>query len=267
MITFANAKINIGLQVLHRRDDGYHELETVFYPLKIFDVLEVVEARETRLIPSGLPIPADGQDNLCLKAYHLLQREYDLPPVQIYLHKTIPIGAGLGGGSADAAFLLKLVNEKFNLGLSESELMRFALQLGADCSFFIHNKPVLATGIGDVFSDIAVDLSPYRLIVIKPAIHVSTKEAYSAVTPDSRGRQLASAIALPVEEWRDAIVNDFEVGIFSKHPQIKALKVLLYEQGAIFAAMSGSGSSVYGLFKEKVKLSGLNQAYTVFHVD
>lgn len=267
MITFANAKINIGLQVLHRRDDGYHELETVFYPLKIFDVLEVVEAPETRLIPSGLPIPGNGQDNLCLKAYYLLQREYDLPPVQIYLHKTIPIGAGLGGGSADAAFLLKLVNEKFNLGLSESELMRYALQLGADCSFFIHNKPVLATGIGDVFKDITVDLSPYRLIVIKPTIHVSTKEAYSAVTPDSRGRQLAAAIALPVEEWRDAIVNDFEAGIFSKHPQIKALKTLLYEQGAIFAAMSGSGSSVYGLFKEKVTLSGLNQGYTVFHVD
>lgn len=267
MVTFANAKINIGLQVLHRRDDGYHELETVFYPLKIFDVLEVVEASETRLIPSGVSIPGDGQDNLCLKAYHLLQREYDLPPVQIYLHKTIPIGAGLGGGSADAAFLLKLVNEKFNLGLSASELMRFALQLGADCSFFIHNKPVLATGIGDVFNDITVDLSPYRLIVIKPEINVSTKEAYSAVTPDSKGRQLASAMALPVEEWRDAIVNDFETGIFAKYPEIRAIKDFLYENGAVFAAMSGSGSAVYGLFNEQVRLHGLNPAYTVFYVD
>ncbi len=267
MVAFANAKINIGLQVLRRREDGYHDLETVFYPLKVHDVLEVVEANETQFIPSGLPIPGDEQDNLCLKAYRLLQRAYDLPPVHIYLHKTIPIGAGLGGGSADAAFLLKLIGEQFKLGLNESQLIAYARKLGADCAFFIRNRPVLATGIGDQFLDVALDLSPYQLVLVKPDTHVPTGEAYRAVTPNPVGRQLTAPIALPVEEWRHAIINDFETGIFSKYPEIGALKAFLYENGAVFAAMSGTGSAVYGLFKEKVTLSGLDPKYTVFYVD
>lgn len=267
MVTFANAKINIGLQVLHRREDGYHDLETAFYPVKVYDVLEVIEANEMQFIPSGLPIPSDGDDNLCLKAYDLLRRAYDLPPVHIYLHKTIPIGAGLGGGSADAAFLLKLVSEKFKLGLNESQLITYARQLGADCAFFIRNKPVFATGIGDLFQDVTLDLSIYQLVLVKPGIHIATAEAYAAVVPNPRGRQLMAAIARPVEEWRDIVVNDFETGIFAKYPDIKALKDFLYEKGAIFAAMSGSGSSVYGLFKEQVVLSGLDSKYTIFYVD
>ncbi|SEL07370.1 4-(cytidine 5'-diphospho)-2-C-methyl-D-erythritol kinase [Parapedobacter koreensis] len=267
MVTFANAKINIGLQVLNRRDDGYHNLETVFYPLKIYDILEVVEASETRFIASGLPIPGDSNNNLCLKAYQLLQAAYDLPPVAIYLHKTIPIGAGLGGGSADAAFLLKLLNSTFGLGLDELQLIAYARQLGADCAFFIRNTPVLATGIGDVFQEVAIDLSAYQLVLVKPDVHVSTGEAYRTVTLHPEGRQLAASIVRPVATWRDTIFNDFEPGIFAAHPEIGVLKNLLYEKGAMYASMSGSGSSVYGLFSESVRLPELDALGQVFYMD
>ncbi|PPL04705.1 4-(cytidine 5'-diphospho)-2-C-methyl-D-erythritol kinase [Parapedobacter indicus] len=267
MIAFANAKINIGLQVLSRREDGYHQLETVFYPLKMYDVLEVVEATDTRFIPSGIPIPGDAKDNLCLRAYRLLAEAYDLPPVCIYLHKTIPIGAGLGGGSADAAFLLTLLNDKFELGLAESQLLGYARRLGADCAFFIRNTPVLATGIGDVFEDIEVDLSGYHVVVVKPPVHVSTAEAYRAVTPDPASRQLKSAISHPVATWRDAIVNDFEAGIFAVHPVIATIKENLYQSGALFASMSGSGSAVYGLFNKSVQLTELEVDNKVFYIE
>ena len=267
MVTFPNAKINIGLQVLSRREDGYHNLETVFYPINLCDVLEIVEAGEVRFFPSGLAIPDDGAENLCVRAYRLLQLDYDLPPVHIYLHKVIPIGAGLGGGSSDAAFLLKLVNQYFGLGLDEGQLMGYARKLGADCAFFIRNAPVLATGIGDVFQEVELDLSAYRMVLVKPDIHVSTAMAYAAVRPDPEGRRLAGAIGAPVETWRGSVVNDFEKGIFAAHPEVAAIKQLLYERGAVFAAMSGSGSSVYGLFGEDVALDGLDDSYTVFHLN
>ncbi|RQP17811.1 4-(cytidine 5'-diphospho)-2-C-methyl-D-erythritol kinase [Parapedobacter defluvii] len=266
MVAFANAKINIGLQVLSRREDGYHNLETIFYPVNIYDVLEVVEAPDTRFIPSGIPIPGGGQDNLCLRAYRLLSESHDLPPVHIYLHKTIPIGAGLGGGSADAAFLLKLLNTMFALGLSESQLTGYARQLGADCPFFIRNTPVLATGIGDVFEAVRVDLSEYHLVLVTPRVHVSTAAAYRGVTPDPKGRQLKTAITHPVATWRDTIVNDFETGIFALHPEIAAVKRKLYENGAVFASMSGSGSSVYGLFSKPVKIVDMEKDNQVFYV-
>jgi len=266
MIAFANAKINIGLQVLSRREDGYHNLETVFYPLKLYDVVEVVEAPDMRFIPSGIPVPGDGRDNLCLRAYRLLSETHDLPPVHIYLHKAIPIGAGLGGGSADAAFLLTLLNTMFELELDESQLMDYARRLGADCAFFIRNTPVLATGIGDVFQDVKIDLSAYHLVLVKPPVHISTAEAYRTVTPDPEGRQLKSAIARPVAEWRDTIVNDFEAGIFANHPEIAVVKNQLYENGALFAAMSGSGSSVYGLFRKPVKIPDLELTNEVFYI-
>lgn len=266
MIAFANAKINIGLQVLSRREDGYHNLETVFYPLKLYDVVEVVEAPDMRFIPSGIPIPGDGHDNLCLRAYRLLSEIHDLPPVHIYLHKAIPIGAGLGGGSADAAFLLTLLNTMFELELDESQLMDYARRLGADCAFFIRNAPVLATGIGDVFQDVTIDLSAYHAVLVKPPVHISTAEAYGAVTPDPEGRQLKSAITRPVTEWRDTIVNDFEAGIFANHPEIAAVKNQLYENGALFAAMSGSGSSVYGLFNKPVEVPDLALTNEVFYI-
>lgn len=267
MVAFPNAKINIGLQVLSRRADGYHDLETVFYPINLHDALEIVTADETRFIPSGLAIPDNGLDNLCVRAYRLLQRAYDLPPVHIHLHKTIPIGAGLGGGSADAAFLLKLANEQFGLGLDEIQLMGYARQLGADCAFFIRNAPVLASGIGDVFEEIDLDLSSYHIVLVKPDIHIPTIAAYETVVPNPAGRQLATAIEAPVTTWRDTIVNDFETGIFAIYPEIAAVKAFLYEKGAVFAAMSGSGSSVFGLFEERVSLRGLDTAHTVFYVD
>lgn len=266
MVTFANAKINIGLQVLRRREDGYHNLETVFYPLKVYDVLEVVEAEETRFIPSGLPIPGDGHDNLCLKAYELLRQTHDLPPVHIYLHKTIPIGAGLGGGSADAAFLLKLVNQQFNLGIDEPQLMAYARQLGADCPFFIRNQPVFATGVGDEFEEVELDLSAYHMVVVKPNVHIATAEAYATVVPNPAGRALRTAIEQPVSTWRDTVVNDFEAGIFKKYPEIEQIKALLYAHGALFAAMSGSGSSVYGLFDRQVKLAGVDPRYAIYYI-
>lgn len=266
MVTFANAKINIGLQVLRRREDGYHDVETIFYPLDVYDVLEVVEASETRFFPSGREIPGGDGNNLCLKAYELLRSRYDLPPVHIYLHKVIPIGAGLGGGSADAAFVLKSANAKFGLGLDKSQLMDLARQLGADCAFFIRNTPALASGIGDVFQDVKLDLSSYQLVVIAPDVHISTVEAYGMVVPNPVGGKLAAAATLPVEKWRDAIVNDFEAGIFSKYPEIADIKEFLYGKGAVFAAMSGSGSSVYGLFNERVTLQGLDPTHTVFYV-
>lgn len=266
MVTFPNAKINIGLQVLNRREDGYHNLETVFYPINLCDVLEIVEAGEIRFYPSGIPIPDDGSDNLCMRAYRLLQQDYGLPPVHIYLHKVIPIGAGLGGGSSDAAFMLRLANDHFGLGLDEPRLMDYARKLGADCAFFIRNIPVLATGIGDVFEDVKIDLSAYRLVLVKPDIHISTAAAYAGVRPCPEGRQLPEAIAAPVPTWRESVVNDFEAGIFLAHPEVAAIKQLLYERGAVFAAMSGSGSSVYGLFEEDVVLDGLDDRYAVFHL-
>lgn len=267
MIAFANAKLNIGLQVINRREDGYHNLETVFYPLKLYDIVEVVEAPDMGFFPSGLAIPGDGADNLCLRAYRRLAEDFDLPPVHIYLHKVIPVGAGLGGGSADAAFLLKLLNDQFQLGLSEPELVGYARRLGADCAFFIRNAPVLATGIGDIFQAVPVDLSRYHIVVVKPNIHVATAVAYGMVKPNKSGRQLASAIQLPVASWRGRIFNDFETGIFAKHPEIGAVKTRLYEQGAIFAAMSGSGSAVYGIFPEKTELDGWSDKHQVFYVE
>lgn len=267
MITFANAKINIGLQVLNRRTDGYHNLDTVFYPLRLYDVVEVVESQETRLIPSGIPIPNNDGGNLCLRAYHLLQKDFDLPPVEIYLHKNIPIGAGLGGGSADAAFVLKLLNEKFSLGMEEPLLIRYARQLGADCAFFIRNAPVFATGIGDRFEDTPIDLSAYHVVLVNPDIHVSTAEAYRTVKPNVAGRNLRAAVNLPLEMWKNHIFNDFEPGIFGKYPEIRGIKAALYECGALFAAMSGSGSSVYGIFDGKVELKELERKYRTYYID
>ncbi|SEN49718.1 4-diphosphocytidyl-2-C-methyl-D-erythritol kinase [bacterium A37T11] len=265
MISFANAKINIGLQVLGRRPDGYHNLETVFYPVQLNDVLEIVEGEQTKLISSGLEIPGNG--NLCLEAYEMLATDHKLPPLQIYLHKVIPIGAGLGGGSADAAFLLNLINNKYELGLQEDTLMAYARRLGADCAFFIHNKPVLARGIGDELSDIPLDLSAYKIVLVKPNIHISTAMAYRSVVQYTQEQRLEAYILQPVTEWKATISNDFESGIFNQFPQIYGIKAALYEAGALYASMSGSGSSVYGIFAEEVKLPELEVQHQVYYLD
>src|ERR1700733_15115448 len=218
MIIFPNAKINIGLNVIDRRPDGYHNLETIFYPIKINDALEIIKADKLSFESSGLAIPGTVEDNLCIKGYHLLKKDFDIPPVKIHLHKHIPIGAGLGGGSADAAFFIKLVDEKFNVGLSVGQMENYARQLGADCAFFIQNKPVFAFDKGDEFDSIKLDLSNYKIVLVMPPVHVSHTEAYSGVKPAPVKQSLMELIYRPVAEWKQFIKNDFEVSTFKNYP-------------------------------------------------
>ncbi|MEJ7558346.1 MAG: 4-(cytidine 5'-diphospho)-2-C-methyl-D-erythritol kinase [Pedobacter sp.] len=265
MLAFANAKINLGLQVVEKRVDGYHNLETVFYPVRINDVIEISDAAVTSFVSLGMEIPGNSSDNLCLKAYNALRNDFDLPPQKITLLKNIPIGAGLGGGSSDAAFLVKLLNEKFALGLSILELEDYVRHLGADCAFFIENKPVYAAGKGDEFSPLELDLSSYEIVVVKPEVHVSTADAYGGILPTVPESSVKDLIHLPVREWRSCIFNDFEKNVFKKYSQIERLKDELYHAGAIFALMSGSGSSVFGIFEGKVKLEQLEKECEVFY--
>ncbi|MFC5284818.1 4-(cytidine 5'-diphospho)-2-C-methyl-D-erythritol kinase [Pedobacter alpinus] len=264
MITFPNAKINIGLNITSRRPDGYHNLETIFYPIQIKDALELIEAPEMSFETSGISIPGNANDNLCLKAYALLRKDFDLPNINIHLHKHIPIGAGLGGGSADAAFFIKLVNTKFNLGLSTEKMQSYCQLLGADCAFFIENKPVFAFDKGDVFENIELDLSTYHLALAMPQVHVSTAEAYQGVKPQESKQSLKELIKMPVEEWEGKITNDFEAHILKNHPKINEVKVAMKEAGALFTLMSGSGASVYGIFKNETNLSHLQKENLIF---
>ena len=264
MVIFPNAKINIGLNVTSRRSDGYHNLETIFYPVKINDALELVTADELSFQSSGLEIPGRIEDNLCVKGYHLLKKDFDLPPVHIHLHKHIPIGAGLGGGSADAAFFIKLINQHFALELSNDAMMGYARQLGADCAFFIENKPVFAFEKGDEFEPIKLDLSAYQLVLAMPPAHVSTAEAYRGVKPMPVKHSLIELIGMPVAERKKHIKNDFEESVFKNHPEIRGVKAALYEAGALYASMSGSGASVFGIFDKTPDLSflaGTNQVF------
>jgi 4-diphosphocytidyl-2-C-methyl-D-erythritol kinase len=265
MIIFPNAKINIGLNILSKREDGYHDLETVFYPIGLKDALEVVESKTLTFTSSGLQIPGNSMDNLCVKAYHLLANDYKLPPVHIHLHKHIPIGAGLGGGSSDASFFIKLMNDKFDLGLKNHEMEVYASQLGSDCTFFIQNKPSIAFAKGDQLQNIALDLSKYYLLLIMPPVHVSTAEAYREVIPKSVSNSLVELINLPIEAWKKTIKNDFETSVFDQYPIVGEIKSKLYQSGALFASMSGSGSSVFGIFKEKVQLPELEIDNQVFY--
>ncbi|MBF90667.1 MAG: 4-(cytidine 5'-diphospho)-2-C-methyl-D-erythritol kinase [Flavobacteriales bacterium] len=260
MILFPNAKINVGLHIKSKRADGYHELETIFYPVNYCDVLEILPSDEITFSSSGIDIPGDG--NLCLDAYHLLKQDFNIPAVHIHLHKIIPIGAGLGGGSSDAAFTLKGLNELFDLQLSREQLRMYAVQIGADCPFFIENKPMLATGIGEVLLSIDLDLSAYHIAIVSPNIHVSTAEVYSEVIPKEPIYSLKNLIKSSIKEWQ--FQNDFEQSVFAKHPAIKDLKNLLYKQGAVYAAMSGSGSSVFGLFENKPSLNLIHQYDVVY---
>jgi 4-diphosphocytidyl-2-C-methyl-D-erythritol kinase len=265
MIQFPNAKINIGLNILSRREDGFHNLETIFYPVAISDALEVVEADQMKFTSSGLEIPGDPIDNLCLKAYYLLSKDYKLPPIHIHLHKHIPIGAGLGGGSADASFFIRLMNEKFELGMDAFQMEAYASQLGSDCAFFIKNKPALAVGKGDQLQTIDLDLSQFFILLVMPTVQVSTSDAYRGVLPAARASSLTDLIKLPVEEWRFAIKNDFEPSVFLQYPIIADIKSKLYNAGAVFACMSGSGSSVFGIFKKELKLPDLEQHNKIFY--
>jgi 4-diphosphocytidyl-2-C-methyl-D-erythritol kinase len=263
MIAFPNAKINLGLNIINKRQDGYHELETCFYPVPWQEALEIVKAKETIVDISGIEVPDDG-DNIVLKAYHLLKSDFDLSPVHIHLHKVIPIGAGLGGGSADAAFALKLLNDLFTLKLSDKELMSYAVRLGADCAFFIKNEPMLATGIGEQLKEAEISLKGKYILLVYPTIHVSTKDAFSKITPKIPEISIEQILTKKnIAEWKGYLKNDFEVSIFDKYPILQEIKKKLYNSGAVYAAMSGSGSCMYGIFSEK-PLIDFPKAYTTW---
>ena len=257
MLVFPNCKINLGLSIVEKRNDGFHNIETVFYPIPLFDVLEIIpsEDGETEFFSSGLPIPGDANKNLCFKAYQLLKKDFDLPPVKIHLHKVIPMGAGLGGGSSDAAQTLVLLNDLFELRISESELLNYASKLGADCAFFILNKAIYAEEKGDKFKNIDLDLKGKTLVLVKPNVHVGTAEAYAEITPNQRLYSLDLLIEKPINEWRYILQNDFEKSIFKNHPEIETIKNELYDSGAVYASMSGSGSAVFGLFVKPLDLA------------
>jgi len=261
MVSFPNAKINIGLNITEKRPDGYHNIETIFYPIGLCDKLsfEIAKGDETSLSISGIKIDGDPNDNLIIRAYNLLKNNYYLPSLNIFLEKNIPFGAGLGGGSADAAFMLKMLNEEFNLNLTPIDLEKFAAELGADCPFFVLNKPVFASGIGNVFSNINISIKGYYIVLIKPNVYVSTSNAYSGVKVQKSAFSLLNLSEKSISEWKDIVVNDFEKSIFLKFPAIAAIKETLYQQGALYASMSGSGSSVYGIFDKKVDVSTLFQ--------
>ncbi len=253
MLLFPNAKINLGLNILSRRPDKYHDISTVFYPVGWSDALEVISAeddqKECRLHLSGLPVDGDVQDNLVVKAYRMLTQDYTLPSVEVYLHKAIPFGAGLGGGSADASCMLRLLRDLFSLPLSDDGLAVYAARLGADCPFFIYNRPMLAEGIGERLSPIDISLRGYFLVLVKPEISVSTAEAYSLVTPAVPSLSLPDVLSQPVGEWKELLVNDFEKSVFEHYPVLSRLKQQLYDKGAVYVSMSGSGSTMYGLFE------------------
>ena len=260
MLCFPNAKINIGLYVTEKRADGFHNIESLFYPIGLSDVLEVIEDKgkkrsQAKITVTGIKFEGDPADNLCLKVYLLLNKDIDLPPVKIHLHKCIPVGAGLGGGSSDAAYFIKLLNEKFRLGLSDEAMMDYARKIGSDCAFFIKNKPVIATEKGDVFENAEVEIKDSHLVLVHPGIHISTIDAYSWIKPFKRKKSLEEQMFDTVTtKWEKNILNDFEAPVFERYPEIKAIKNEMYELGAYYASLSGSGSAVYGLFDTKLNI-------------
>ena len=263
MLVFPNTKINIGLNITEKRTDGFHNLETVFYPISLSDVLEFVETKEkTTFTNTGIYIDIPPEKNLVLKAYNLLKTEYSLPELSIHLHKIIPLGAGLGGGSADASFMLASLNDYFKLDISEKKKINYAQKLGSDCPFFIKNKPVFAEGTGNVFTEVELDLSSYYILLVKPDVHISTKDAFSNIKAVNPEYSLNDLIKKPIKEWKNLIINDFEKNIFKLYPEIKSIKEKLYNMGAIYAQMSGSGATVYGIFKdEPILIESLKQHF------
>ncbi len=267
MILFPNCKINLGLRILRKRDDSFHDIETVFYPVPLHDALEVIEvptsSKEIQFSSSGIDVDAKDENNICIKAFRLLQKDFDLPQVKMHLHKSIPPGAGLGGGSSDGTFTLMLLNKKFNLGLSEYQLINYALQLGSDCPFFVINKPCYATGRGEKLEIINIDLSPYRIVIVNPGIHISTAWAFSQIIPQEQKKSLKEIMTLPLSQWKDQLENVFEEIVFAEYPQIKNIKGELYRSGALYASMSGSGSTVFGIFAHADTLPSFPTNYFV----
>ena len=267
MVTFPNAKINLGLNIVEKRPDGYHNLETLFYPIALQDVLEATprnpEADGNYSITMyNAPFEGPSEDNLVIKAYNALAADFTLPRLDFFLQKNIPTGAGLGGGSADAAFALKMINEMASLSLSDEQLEKYAVSIGADCTFFLHNKPAFATGIGNILTPAECSLKGYCLVLVKPDVHISTKDAYALVTPEKPAESIVDIVKRPVSEWRGALKNDFEKSVFAKYPEIAEIKTKLYSAGAEYASMSGSGSSFFGIFKEQQDETTMEQMFS-----
>lgn len=263
MIAFPNCKINLGLQVLQKRGDGFHDLATVFYPVPLKDALEIItspQADSPAIAVYGLTVQGDASDNLCIKAWQLLQKDFpSLPRVKVHLLKNIPMGAGLGGGSADAAFMLRLLNDKFRLGLSTVQLLHYAGKLGSDCPFFILNQPCVATGRGEVLKPVQINLSGYQLVLVSPGIHVSTGWAFSQLAFPGGSKNpvdLETIVLQPAAAWKQYLYNDFEPVVFAAYPALQSIKDHLYELGALYASMSGSGSTVFGIFSGECNLPG-----------
>lgn len=248
MVVFPNAKINIGLDILSRRTDGYHDIETVFYPVGLCDILEIVTSGKMEFFQTGIVVQGSDSDNLCIRARELFGKKHRIPSVSIHLHKIIPTGAGLGGGSSDAAFTLKVLRDMFIPEIPDSLLADYACELGSDCPFFIFNKPLFASGRGNEFRDIDLSLAGYFLYIIHPGIHISTSEAYAGAIPVTPGRQLFKLAGKKPETWKGSIKNGFEPALFKKYPLVKELQEILYDAGAFYASMTGSGSAVYGIF-------------------
>ena len=264
MITFANANINLGLQVVAKRPDGYHNLRSGFYPVGWSDVLEILPAANLQFTSTGIQIPGEASGNLCLKAYQLLRGDFDFPPVHIHLHKLIPIGAGLGGGSSDGASTLCILNELHGLGLQAEQLETYARRIGSDCAFFIRNRPVYAFEKGDQFEAITLNLKEHFIVLVNPGIPVSTAEAYAGTQPQPPASDLKSALQGPLSTWREAVGNDFEPALIIQYPAIGEIKESLYRHGALYASLTGSGSTVYGIFGEETDLRDAFPGYVIW---
>lgn len=255
MVTFPVCKINLGLNILRKRPDGFHDIESCFYPVPWTDILEIIPSKEFSFSQTGNNIPGGPADNLCVKAYQLVKSRHAIAPVSIHLHKLIPSGAGLGGGSSDAAATICMLNDIFQLGLDISELQRYASELGSDCAFFIRSRVSFGSQRGNVLENISVSLKGKFLIVVKPDIHISTAEAYASVIPGAPSASLKDVLQQErVERWRDKVKNDFEETIFQRHPLLAEIRKKFYDSGAVYASMSGSGSAVYGIFNSEVDL-------------
>jgi 4-diphosphocytidyl-2-C-methyl-D-erythritol kinase len=257
MITFPFAKINLGLNIVSKRDDGYHNIETVFFPVHgLTDILEIVESDRFSFTQTGLHIDSATEDNLCVKAYHILKKDFKLPPVSICLHKIIPAGAGLGGGSSDASSTLLVLNRIFGLDVPRQRLMSYAAMLGSDCAFFIDGIPSFASGRGEQLEHSDANIYGMYILLVKPDVHVSTARAYSGVVPKKPLLSLRETVTRPLQEWKEILTNDFEKNIFWQYPAIAAIKEKMYRQGALYASMSGSGATVFGLFRDEPDCSG-----------
>jgi 4-diphosphocytidyl-2-C-methyl-D-erythritol kinase len=259
MINFPNCKINLGLSITGKFPDGYHRIETLIVPLPLSDILETVPAADSKgsFSTTGLSIAGNAYDNLCYKAWKMLDDEFHIGQVEIHLHKIVPAGAGLGGGSSDAAFMLKMLNSIYNLGLDEKTLAGYAARLGMDCPFFVANKPAMATGRGEILDKFDLNLSGIHVAIVKPQIHISTAEAYAGIVPNEKQTPLAEILAKPISDWKNLLINDFEASVFRRYPQISEIKEQLYNAGAVYAAMSGSGSAVFGLFGKPAEITNL----------